>query len=150
MEREKEIARLVNVLRKTARLAQQTAWGWADSDDETVAYSIRQYNRVLARLSELDPDVAAVFEPLPDDATLSVVAMACRQLAAYYEEEACAPGGWGGRVYGAAFDADSFKDFWRKSAKDVEDLGEYIRESVEAWARQRREGPSAANDEGQR
>ena len=144
MERDQEITRLVNVLRKTARMAQQTAWGWAESDDETVAYSIRQYNRVLGRLTELDPDVATVFEPLPNDSTLAVVAMACRQLAAYYEEETCAPGGWG-RVYGAAFDADAFKDFWRKSARDIEDLGEHIRESVEAWAR--RHGTEPAGGE---
>jgi hypothetical protein len=41
-------------------------------------------------------------------------------------------------VYGAAFDSEGFKDFWRKCAGDVQDLGEMIRESVEMWARQRR------------
>lgn len=135
MEKDKEIARLVNVLKKTARMAQQTAW--TGSDDDAATYCVEQYNRVLARLAELDPEASAVFEALPAGSSLSVVALACRQLAAYYEEET-ASAGWG-RVYGAAFDADSFKDFWRKSARDIEDLGEFIRENVEAWARQRTE-----------
>ncbi len=133
MEKDKEIARLVNVLKKTARMAQQTAW--TGSDDDAATYCVEQYNRVLARLAELDPEASAVFEALPAGSSLSVVALACRQLAAYYEEET-ASAGWG-RVYGAAFDAESFKDFWRQSARDIEDLGEFIRENIEAWAHHR-------------
>ena len=144
MENEKEITRLINVLRKTARMAQQAAWTDGD-DEEAAAFSAAQYNRVLARLTELDPTTATIFEPLPDDATLSVVALACRQLAAYYEDETCAPSGWG-RVYGAAFDADAFKDFWRKSARDIEDLGEFIRENIETWAHQHRTKTDDADD----
>ena len=63
--------------------------------------------------------------------------MACRQLAAYYEDEVGAGPSWG-RAYGIHFDAEPFKDFWRKSARDIEDLGEFIRESIEEWARQRK------------
>ena len=58
---------------------------------------------------------------------------AVRQLAAYYEDEVRSRHGWG-RVYGAAFDSEAFQDFWRQSARDVEDLGEFIRENVETWA----------------
>ena len=135
MERETEILKLVNVLRKTSRMAQQAAW--AGNDETSAAHSVDQYNRVLKRLSDLDEHVAIVFQPLEDDTSLSVVAMACRQLAAYFEDEVKASGSWG-NIYGAAFDSDSFKDFWRQSAKEIEDLGEFIRENIEAWAKQRK------------
>jgi len=135
MERESEIAKLVNVLRRTARMAMQSAWTGAGQDSG--AFCAEQYNRVLARLKEIDPDLAPVFEPLPAESSLTVAAMACRQLAAYYEDEA--PSDRWGRGYGAAgFDPQAFKDFWRQGAKDIEDLGEFIRESVEEWSRQRR------------
>ena len=133
MEREKEIQKLVNVLRKTARLAQQATWAEGEGQDST--FSVDQYNRVLQRLSELAPSVSAVFQPLAEDAPLSVVAMACRQLAAYFEDEVRTGNAWG-HAYGAAFDTDSFKDFWKQSARDIEDLGEFIRENLETWASQ--------------
>ncbi|GIV60173.1 hypothetical protein GQ464_002975 [Rhodocaloribacter litoris] len=135
MEREQEIAKLVNVLRRAARTAMQAHWTGGDAD--AAAFCVRQYNRVLERLATLDPGVRAVFEPLPEDSSLTVAAMACRQLAAYYEDEVDEPSAWG-RVYGAAFDADAFKTFWQRCAGDIEDLGEYIRESIESWARERK------------
>ena len=131
MERKKEIAKLVNVLRRTARMAQQA--GWTGDDEEAAAFNVEQYNRVLARLIELDDGASTIFESLPTGASLTVVALACRQLAAYYEDEVRASRSWG-RVYGAAFDKESFKDFWQQSTRDMEDLGEFIRENVEAWA----------------
>ena len=132
MERDKEIQKLVNVLRKTARLAQQA--GWSDGEDTSSAsYNIDQYNKVLARLTELEPTLESVFEPLAKDTPLSVVAMACRQLAAYFEDEVKTGPSWG-KTYGAAFDTDSFKNFWSESAREIEDLGEFIRENLEVWA----------------
>ena len=133
MEREKEIAKLVNVLRRTSRMALQSEWTGASAD--AARFCVEQYNRVLARLKEIDASVAAVFDPLPADSSLTVAAMACRQLAAYYEDEM---GTQNRRAYGFAFDAESFKDFWQKSARDIEDFGEYIRESIEEWVRQRK------------
>ena len=143
MEREQEITKLINVLRKTARTAQQAAWVGKD-DPAAATHSARQYNRVLARLTELDPSAAPLFEPLPEAASLSVVALACRQLAAYFEDETGGAAGWG-FIYDAAFDPESFKEFWRKSAKDIEDLGEHIRESIERWAQQHK-GPHTADE----
>lgn len=133
MEREKEIAKLVNVLRQTARTAQQAQWMGGTADAST--HCVDQYNRVLARLSELDAGVAALFQPLPADSSLTVVAIACRQLGAYFADEVGAPPGWGGwpGIPGAAFDPEAFKDFWRKSAAEVEDFGEFIRENIDAW-----------------
>ena len=100
-----------------------------------------QYNRVLARLKEIDSGVSAVFDPLPSDSSLTVVAMASRQLAAYYEDELGTTRGFG-RSHGFAFDPKMFKDFWEKSAREFEDLGEFIRESIEEWAKQRKQDAS--------
>jgi len=149
MEREKEIAKLVNVLRRTSRMALQSEWTGTNQD--AAAFCVDQYNRVLARLKEIDPNVSVVFQPLEPGSSLTVVAMACRQLASYYEDEV-GSGGFGGfgraRAYGFHFDpkifqsfcegAISFKEFWEKSARDFEDFGESIREAFEDWARKRK------------
>ena len=61
----------------------------------------------------------------------SVVAMASRQLTAYYEDEVGGAKGFG-RGYGFNFDpatfkgSKSFKEFWEKGAREFEDLGEFI------------------------
>lgn len=140
MERDKELAKLVNVLRRTSRMALQSEWTGSSAD--AAKFCVEQYNRVLARLKELDAGVGAVFEPLPQDSSLTVAAMACRQLAAYYEDEV-GSGGWGeGRGvwgdprYGAWVDKKAFKDFWNKSAREIEDFGEFIRENIEEWVQQ--------------
>ena len=146
MEREQEIRRLVNVLRRTSRVSMQAEW--TGEKEDAAAHSVNQYNKVLARLSVLAPEVGAIFDPLPDNASLTIAAMACRQLAAYFEEES-GPSRWG-EVYGAAFDTGSFKKCWERCATDIEDLGEYIRESVENWAdsqRKSREPHEATSEE---
>jgi hypothetical protein len=131
MERDKEVAKLVNVLRRTSRMAMQSEWtGGGDAD--AAAFCVEQYNRVLARLKEIDPDLISVFDPLAAGSSLTVAAMACRQLAAYYEDEVGS--GW---ARGYAFDPKVFKDFWQKSAREIEDLGEFIRESIDEWTRHR-------------
>ncbi len=135
MEREKEIAKLVNVLRRTARTAMQ--YEWTGGNEDTAAFCVEQYNRVLARLKEIDADVAPVFDPLPAGSSLSVAAMACRQLAAYYEDEVGGSSSWG-RAYGIHIDPETFKDFWVRAGRDIEDLGEFIRASIEEWTRQRK------------
>ena len=133
MEREKELAKLINVLRRTSRMALQSEWTGGSQD--AAAYCTDQYNRVLARLKEIDPSVSTVFDPLPAGSSLTVVAMASRQLAAYYEDECGSAKGFG-RAYGLHFDPKMFKEFWEKSAREFEDLGEFIRESINEWARQ--------------
>src|ERR1044072_9761873 len=96
MEREKELVKLINVLRRTSRMALQSEWTGGKEDAAT--FCTDQYNRVLARLKELDPNVSVVFEPLAAGSSLTVVAMASRQLAAYYEDDTCATKGLGGGV----------------------------------------------------
>ncbi len=80
--------------------------------------------------------MTTVFAPLESGSSLNVVAIACRQLAAYFEDVGEYSSPWQAGCAGA-FDAESFKDFWRKGACDVQDLGEIIRESISGWARQR-------------
>lgn len=143
MEREKEIAKLVNVLRRTSRAALQSEWTGGSAD--VAAFCVEQYDRVLARLKEIDAGVGSVFDPLPAGSSLTVAAMACRQLAAYYEDEvgrSAGPGDWkgvwGDPKHGVWVDKRAFKEFWNKSAREVEDLGEFIRESIDDWVNQRK------------
>src|SRR5829696_4944334 len=137
MERDKELAKLVNVLRRTARMALQSEW--TGGKDDAAAYCTDQYNRVLARLKELDPGVSAVFEPLPAGSSLTVVAMASRQLAAYHEDEVGSPRGGHGYAGAYAFDPRKFREFWEKSSREFEDMGEFIRESIDEWLRRKKE-----------
>lgn len=140
MEREKELLKLINVLRRTGRMAMQAEWTGGSKDPATAAYCVGRYNRVLERLKEIDASAATVFDPLPPDASLAVVAMACRQLVAYFEDD-LPPEMRRHRPDMGAFVIDArstFKDFWQKSSRDIEDLGEFIRESIAEWMRQRK------------
>lgn len=85
MEREKEIAKLVNVLHRIARAASFSSW--IKREEEAVKFCVEQYNRVLARLKELEPAVASLFDELAADASPHVVRMAAHDLTAYFEDE---------------------------------------------------------------
>ena len=85
MEHTKEIAKLVRVLRRTARMTMQAQW--KGRAEEAVPFNIEQYNRILARLTDLASDTATLFVPLPADSSATVLALACRQLAAYFEDD---------------------------------------------------------------
>jgi len=137
MEKEKELAKLINVLRRTSRMALQSEWTGGSKED-AAAFCTDQYNRVLTRLKELDSGVGVVFKPLPAGSSLTVVAMASRQLAAYYEDE-LGPGRSFRGAYGFAFDPKTFKEFWEKSSREIEDMGEFIRESIDQWLRHKKE-----------
>jgi hypothetical protein len=145
MEREKELVKLINVLRRTSRMAMQSEW--TGGKEDAAAFCTEQYNRVLARLKEMDTGVGSVFDPLPAGSSLTVVAMASRQLAAYYEDELGSAKG-SGRGYDFGFDPKMFKELWERSSREFEDLGEFIRESIDQWAKQRKKGSCA--EEGKR
>ena len=142
MEREKELIKLINVLRRTGRMALQSEW--TGGKEDAAAFCTDQYNRVLARLKEMDPAVSVIFEPLPANSSLTVVAMAARQLAAYYEDELGPTKGFGRGGFDFAFDPrkQKFKEFWEKSAREFEDMGEFIRESIDEWLRHKKEARS--------
>ena len=143
MERQKELVKLINVLRRTSRMALQSEW--TGGKEYAAAFCTDQYNRVLARLKEIDPGVGVVFEPLPAGSSLTVVAMASRQLGAYYEDELGPAKGFG-RGYGFAFDPKTFKEFWEKSSREFEDMGEFIRESIDEWLKHKREASRSEKD----
>jgi len=80
---EKETVKLLNVLRRIARAAGYAAWTRAGAD--ATQFCVAQYNRVLARLSELEPAIKPLFAPLPDSASAEVIRIASRELLAYFE-----------------------------------------------------------------
>ncbi|HZS06051.1 MAG TPA: hypothetical protein VFD58_14525 [Blastocatellia bacterium] len=137
MEREQELKKLINVLHRTARAAGRVQW--MNAGESEARFAVSQYNRILARLGELDPDVKNVFVPLAEDSSLLTVAMACRQVVSYYEDEVRTEQGWGfegGPAFGFGA-AGCGKDF------DFENIGNLIRdrlqEAMREWKRRERE-----------
>jgi hypothetical protein len=85
MERDREIAKLINVLRRIARAASHAAWS---RDAEAARFCVLQYNKVLARVSELEPAVAPLFAPLSESASADVARIAVHELVAFFEDDA--------------------------------------------------------------
>jgi hypothetical protein len=85
MERNQEVTKLINVLNRVGRAASYAAWNNAHPD--AARFCATQYNRVLARLAELDPGLSRLFTPLPEAASPQVTRIAARELAAYFEDE---------------------------------------------------------------
>jgi len=88
-----ETVKLVNVLRRIARAANYANWVKADAD--AARFCAAQYNRVLARLNELEPNTRGLFAPLPEESSPDVTRMAARDLAAYFEDDAPESHVWG-------------------------------------------------------
>ena len=82
---EKETVKLLNVLRRISRAAGYAAW--TKSGTDATEFCVAQYNRVLARLTELEPAIAALFTPLSETASPEVTRMAVRELLAYFEAD---------------------------------------------------------------
>ena len=80
---EKETVKLLNVLRRIARAAGYAAWTKAGPD--ATQFCVAQYNRVLARLTELEPAIKPLFTPLNTAASAEVIRIAARELLAYFE-----------------------------------------------------------------
>lgn len=85
MERDREIVKLINVLRRIARAANYAALYSRQPD--AARFCTLQYNKVLARLAELEPAVAGLFTELREEASPQVVRMAAIELAAFFEDE---------------------------------------------------------------
>jgi hypothetical protein len=85
MEREKELAKLINVLRRIGRAASHAAWS---RDPDAARFCALQYNKVLARVTELEPAAARLFVALPQTSSADVTRIAAQELAAYFEDEA--------------------------------------------------------------
>lgn len=82
---EKETVKLLNVLRRIARAAGYAAW--TKSGTDTTHFLVAQYNRVLARLAELEPAAKPLFTPLSESASPEVIRIAARELLAYFEAD---------------------------------------------------------------
>lgn len=80
---QQETLKLLNVTRRIARAAGYAAWTKARPD--ATQFCVAQYNRVLARLAELEPSVKPLFTPLTDSASAEVIRIAARDLLAYFE-----------------------------------------------------------------
>lgn len=133
MDRDTELRKLINVVYRTGKMAYRSQW--TGGGEESARFCIEQYNRILARLRELDPEMGAVFVPLESSASLNIVAIACKQVVSYYEDEM--------RHRGIHIDHDPF-DFGFKGRHaaagfcipgtgDFEDLGNMIRDWVQGW-----------------
>jgi hypothetical protein len=143
MQREQEIKKMINVLRQTARMASQAERSKSDLD--VAAFCLARYNRVLARLSEIEPGVATVFAPLAAESSLGVVALASRQLIAYCEGESdpypdpvasseC------GKEAAAAFSPRGIKLVWPKTASDFQVLNYLVRDLIDKWSSRQPKG----------
>lgn len=82
---EKETVKLINVLRRIARAAGYAAW--MKSGTDATQFLVAQHNRVLARLTELEPAVKPLFTPLNESASPEVIRIAARDLLAYFEAD---------------------------------------------------------------
>ena len=82
---EQETVKLLNVLRRISRAAGYAAWTRPGPD--ATQFCVSQYNRVLARLGELEPAIKPLFTPLADSASAEVVRLAARESIAYFEPD---------------------------------------------------------------
>ena len=82
---EQEIGKLLNVLRRISRAAGYLAWSKAGAAE--TQFLVAQYNRVLARLTELEPATKPLFTPLSETASPEVTRLAARELLAYFEAD---------------------------------------------------------------
>jgi hypothetical protein len=82
---EQETVKLLNVLRRIARAAGYA--GWTKAGPDATQFCGAQYNRVLARLSKLEPAVKPLFTPLSESTSPEVTRMAARELLAYFEAD---------------------------------------------------------------
>ena len=103
MENEKR--RLLSVLRHIATAGYAA---WIRQEPDAARFCVGQYNKVLARLSELEPNLETLFRPLADGTSPEVVRIAARELGAYFQDEVpepflfnfgfgCAPKRWRAR-----------------------------------------------------
>jgi hypothetical protein len=82
---EQKTVKLLNVLRRIARAAGYSQW--VKADPQATRFCASQYNKVLARLSELEPALKPIFAPIADDVSPDVTRMAARELLAYFEAD---------------------------------------------------------------
>lgn len=82
---ERETVKLLNVLRRIARAARYAEWTKPGPD--ATQFCVAQHNRVLARLTEIEPAIKPLFTPLAESASAEVIRIAARDLLADFEAD---------------------------------------------------------------
>ena len=126
MTQEKEIKRMIRLLESTAKIAEHASLTGAL--DQGQKASLRQYNAILERLKETEEIPGVLFPPLEEDASFDEIGVACKQLAAYLQEEeepAKDRRPQGGDFHGPII----------KIGGNLKDLGEIIRDALPEWMR---------------
>jgi hypothetical protein len=85
MENEKEITKLINVLRQIRNTLYFA--GWRGKDAKVSEFCLQQYNNIVTRISELEPSVKNLFTPLPENTSATTLHFAVSELIAYLTEE---------------------------------------------------------------
>src|SRR5262249_60485425 len=89
-----------------------------------------EFRKVGGGLGGLGPEVKKVLEPLAEDSSLITVAMACRQVVSYYEDEVKVEEEFWPRGFAAGFKVPGWGagvDF------NPEELGNWIRDWMHEW-----------------
>ena len=82
---EQETVKLLNVLRRIARASGYVAWTKPGPD--ATQFLNAQYNRVLTRLTELEPAIKPFFTSVNETASPEVIRLAAKELLAYFEAD---------------------------------------------------------------
>jgi hypothetical protein len=130
MAQEKEIKRMIRLLESTAEIAEHASLTGTFKQGQKA--SLRQYNAILERLKETEEIPGVLFPPLEEDAPFDEVGVACKQLAAYLQEE---DEPVKARPREAPFlDGSPIINI----GGDLKDLGELIRDALPDWIKKGR------------
>jgi hypothetical protein len=129
-QKQQEIRRLVNVLRRMARTARMNYFmneaGFGGKADR---HSIDQYNRILDRFKTMEaPGDPSLFGPLHEEATWS-------NLANGSEPRNPWSGVWTDAKSGIWIDKSAFR---HGMPPEMSDLGHFIREKIGEWQERKR------------
>jgi hypothetical protein len=130
MAQEKEIKRIIRLLESTTKMAEHASLTGTLKEGQKV--SVRQYNAILDRLREIEEIPGTLFPPLEEEASFDEVGVACKQLAAYLQEEE-----------EPAKSRPRERPFLEDSpiiniGGDLKDLGQLIRDALPEWVQKGR------------
>jgi hypothetical protein len=133
MAQEKEIKRIIRLLESTTKMAEHASLTGTLKEGQKV--SVRQYNAILDRLREIEEIPGTLFPPLEEEASFDEVGVACKQLAAYLQEEE-----------EPAKARPRERPFLEDSpiiniGGDLKDLGQLIRNALPEWMKPEDEKP---------
>src|SRR5687767_3010068 len=130
-EPEAELRRIVRMLEKTEQLAENASLTGSLAGGKE--YAVRSYNSILKHLIDTGEVPAALFPPLPDDASIDEVGIASAQLAGYLRGGLTQTPSAAGRPSGLLGDGNVF--FNVGSLGEIADL---VRENLPEWLRGKR------------